>query len=42
MAFQHISVPADGQKIRVNADFSLSVPSEPIIAFIEAMASALM
>src|SRR5579863_1829507 len=35
MAYQHISVPADGQKIRINADFSLSVPIEPIIPFIE-------
>jgi isocitrate dehydrogenase len=35
MAYQHISVPADGQKIRINADFSLNVPLEPIIPFIE-------
>jgi isocitrate dehydrogenase len=35
MAYQHITVPADGQKIRINADFSLSVPFEPIIPFIE-------
>ncbi len=33
--FQHIEVPASGQKIAVNADFSLSVPDHPIIAYIE-------
>jgi isocitrate dehydrogenase len=33
--YQHIKVPADGQKITVNADFSLNVPSQPIIPFIE-------
>jgi len=33
--YQHINVPADGQKITVNADFSLSVPDNPIIPFIE-------
>ncbi|WP_338758460.1 NADP-dependent isocitrate dehydrogenase [Massilia sp. METH4] len=33
--YQHIKVPADGQKITVNADYSLSVPSQPIIPFIE-------
>lgn len=33
--FQHIKVPADGQKITVNADFSLTVPNQPIIPFIE-------
>ena len=32
---QHIKVPAQGQKITVNADFSLNVPDEPIIPFIE-------
>src|SRR4029077_3828060 len=35
MAYQHITVPADGQRIRINADFSLSVPAEPVIPFIE-------
>ena len=35
MAYQHITVPADGQKIRINADFSLTVPTAPIIPFIE-------
>ncbi len=33
--YQHIKVPADGQKITVNADSSLSVPDNPIIPFIE-------
>ena len=28
--FQHIKVPADGQKITVNADFSLNVPDNPV------------
>ncbi|MEX5747320.1 NADP-dependent isocitrate dehydrogenase [Massilia sp. X63] len=32
---QHIKVPADGQKITVNADFSLSVPDNPVIPYIE-------
>jgi isocitrate dehydrogenase len=35
MDYQHITVPEDGQKIRINADFSLTVPDEPIIPFIE-------
>lgn len=35
MAFQHISVPDNGAVIRVNADFSLDVPNNPIIPFIE-------
>src|ERR1017187_2167506 len=33
--YQHIKVPAGGQKIKVNADFSLVVPDEPIIPYIE-------
>ncbi len=33
--YQHISTPAEGTKIRVNADFSLDVPDNPIIPFIE-------
>ncbi|MFL6673066.1 MAG: NADP-dependent isocitrate dehydrogenase [Massilia sp.] len=33
--YQHVKVPADGQKITVNADFSLNVPDNPIIPFIE-------
>jgi isocitrate dehydrogenase len=35
MAYQHIKVPADGQKITVNADHSITVPDRPIIPFIE-------
>lgn len=31
----HINVPAHGQKITLNADFSLNVPNNPIIPFIE-------
>lgn len=33
--YQHIKVPADGQKITVNADFSINVPNNPIIPYIE-------
>ncbi|MEN9500782.1 MAG: NADP-dependent isocitrate dehydrogenase [Pseudomonadota bacterium] len=33
--YQHIKVPAQGQKITTNADFSLNVPNNPIIPFIE-------
>jgi isocitrate dehydrogenase len=33
--YQHIKVPADGKKITVNADFSLNVPDNPIIPYIE-------
>ena len=33
--YQHIKVPASGQKITVNADYSLSVPDEPIIPYLE-------
>src|SRR5574340_757942 len=33
--YQHISVPADVRKITVNADFSLAVPDQPIIPYIE-------
>ena len=33
--YQHITVPADGQKITVNTDFSLNVPDHPIVPFIE-------
>ena len=35
MAYEKIVVPADGEKITVNADFSLDVPDHPIIPFIE-------
>jgi len=33
--FEHIQVPTDGQKITVNADFSLNVPDQPVIPYIE-------
>ncbi|MEM0952569.1 MAG: NADP-dependent isocitrate dehydrogenase [Pseudomonadota bacterium] len=35
MGYKHIKVPAQGEKIAVNEDYSLSVPSNPIIPFIE-------
>ena len=35
MAYQHIKVPSQGQKITVNADTSLNVPDQPIIPYIE-------
>lgn len=35
MAYQHIQIPADGEKITVNGDYSLNVPDRPIIPFIE-------
>ncbi|HXZ50606.1 MAG TPA: NADP-dependent isocitrate dehydrogenase [Burkholderiales bacterium] len=35
MAYKHIKVPAGGEKIRVNKDFSLSVPDNPVIPYIE-------
>jgi isocitrate dehydrogenase len=35
MAYQHITVPADGAKITVNKNLSLTVPDRPIIPFIE-------
>ena len=33
--YQHIKIPAAGQKITVNADMSLNVPDEPVIPYIE-------
>src|SRR5512142_471858 len=33
--YQHVKVPAGGQKIAVNKDFSLAVPDNPVIPFIE-------
>ena len=35
MAYQHIKVPSGGEKIKVSKDFSLSVPDNPIIPYIE-------
>jgi isocitrate dehydrogenase len=34
-AYQHVKVPSGGQKITVNGDFSLNVPDQPIIPYIE-------
>jgi isocitrate dehydrogenase len=34
-SFEHIQIPAGGEKITVNADFSLTVPDRPIIPYIE-------
>jgi isocitrate dehydrogenase len=33
--YQHIQVPADGKKITVNQDLTLTVPDHPIIPYIE-------
>ena len=33
--YKHITVPAGGQKITVNANYSLNVPHQPIIPYIE-------
>jgi isocitrate dehydrogenase len=33
--YQHIKVPQGGQKITVNKDYSLNVPDQPIIPYIE-------
>lgn len=33
--YKHIKVPTSGQKITTNPDFSLSVPDQPIIPFVE-------
>ena len=33
--YAHIKVPTTGQKITVNADYSLNVPDQPIIPYIE-------
>ncbi|MGZ0020362.1 NADP-dependent isocitrate dehydrogenase [Nitrosomonas sp. wSCUT-2] len=33
--YQHIKIPADGKKIQVNIDNSLTIPDNPIIPFIE-------
>ncbi|HXY76117.1 MAG TPA: NADP-dependent isocitrate dehydrogenase [Steroidobacteraceae bacterium] len=34
-AYQHVTVPSGGRKITVNKDFSLVVPDQPIIPYIE-------
>jgi len=33
--YQHVKVPSAGAKITVNRDFSLNVPDNPIIPYIE-------
>ena len=33
--YQHIKIPAEGKKIQVNNDHSLTVPDNPVIPFIE-------
>jgi isocitrate dehydrogenase len=35
MGYKHIQVPSQGDKITVNADYSLNVPNNPIIPYIE-------
>ena len=35
MSYQHIQVPAQGEKITVKADGTLDVPDQPVIPFIE-------
>ena len=35
MAYEKIGIPAEGEKITVNADSSLNVPDNPIVPFIE-------
>jgi isocitrate dehydrogenase len=35
MKYEHIAVPAEGRRITLNTDFSLNVPDQPIIPFIE-------
>ncbi len=35
MGYKHIELPSSGDKITVNQDFSLNVPDQPIIPFIE-------
>ncbi|HKD55022.1 MAG TPA: NADP-dependent isocitrate dehydrogenase, partial [Steroidobacteraceae bacterium] len=35
MQYQHIRVPETGRRIRVNEDFTLAVPDDPIIPYVE-------
>src|ERR1044072_3996399 len=35
MSYKHIKTPPGGEKIKVNKDFSLSVPDNPVIPYIE-------
>ena len=34
MAYKHIKIPSNGEKIKVNQDFSLLVPDNPIVPYI--------
>src|SRR4030095_11608479 len=34
-SYQHVKIPAGGAKITVNPDFSINVPDNPIIPYIE-------
>ena len=33
--YQHIKVPTVGEKIRVKSDYSIEVPDQPIVSFME-------
>ena len=33
--FEHVKIPSEGEKITVNADYSLNVPDKPILPYIE-------
>ncbi|MBW7925749.1 MAG: NADP-dependent isocitrate dehydrogenase, partial [Burkholderiaceae bacterium] len=33
--YEHVKIPSNGEKIKVNPDFSLQVPDNPIIPYIE-------
>ena len=35
MKYDHIVVPADGERVALNPDFSLNVPDRPILPFVE-------
>jgi len=35
MTYQHIKIPSDGERITVNDDYTLNVPNNPIIPFVE-------
>ncbi len=35
MTYKHIAIPAEGEKIQVNADTTLRVPAHPVVPFIE-------
>jgi len=35
MGYKHIQVPSEGEKITVNEDYSLNIPNNPIIPYIE-------